>query len=75
MRKKQLVIEGDQGWQYIFRKQKNRPIEMLKKHKKLGALGGWQVAKNFCLRGKLNAENICKHFGISEWQFRYGKTD
>jgi hypothetical protein len=68
---KKLVIASkhDDGWEFVFRKQKGRPIEMLKRHKTLGQLGGYQVARNFCLKGLITYKNLAEHFGITEHQF------
>jgi hypothetical protein len=72
---KQLVIESkcNDGWQFVFRKDKERPIEMLKRHKTLGSLSNWQVARNFCLKGLVSYEKLAAHFGISEWEFHFSK--
>lgn len=73
---KQLVIEskhGD-GWEFVFRKEKGRPIEMLKRHKTIGQLGGYQVAKNFCLKGLISCKKLAEHFGMSEHEFHFSKN-
>ena len=66
-----LTINGDNGWKYIFRKQPNRPIEFKKSHETLGDLGGWHVAKNYCLKALIDDDALASHFGMTAWQFRY----
>lgn len=66
-----LVINGANGWSYTFRKQPNRPIEFKKSHEALGDLGGWHVAKNFCLKALISDVALAGHFGMTAWQFRY----
>lgn len=68
----QLIIRGDNGWLYTFRKQPDRPIELQKSHETLGTLGDWQVAKNFCLKALISDQDLASHFGITAWQFRHG---
>jgi hypothetical protein len=73
--RKQLVIQSksDDGWEFIFRKQSGRPIEMLKRHKTLGQLGQYQVARNLCLKGLISYKNLSAYFGITEFQFHFSK--
>ena len=61
-----LVIKGSQGWEYVFRKNVGRPVEVLKRHQRKGALGGWQCAKNFCLRALIDRGELAAHFGGPE---------
>lgn len=72
--KNNLVIKGHNNCNFVFRKQKNRPIEMKQTHETLGDLNGWQVAKNFCLSALITDDALAKYFGITAWQFRYGSN-
>jgi hypothetical protein len=69
--RKQLVIksQNNNGWEFVFRKQQGRPIEFLKRHNTLGQLSGYQVARNFCLKGLISREELAEYFGMSEYQF------
>lgn len=62
--KAELVIPSNRndGWEYVFRKVEGRPIEMLKRHKHLGRLGGWQPAKNFCLKAIVSLATLESYF-------------
>lgn len=61
---RRLVIQSrhDNGWEFVFRKLKDRPIEMVSRHKKHGQLGNWQAARNFCLKALISYDALCKHF-------------
>lgn len=65
-----LKIEVSGGWAYKFRKLEDRPIEMMKEHRELGGLGGWQLAKNFNLRALITVEELTDHFNVSEYEYR-----
>lgn len=67
---KPLVISTDSGWEYVFRKENGRPIELMKRHVELGQLGGWQVAKNFCLKALISDTDLAKYFKMTASQFR-----
>ena len=63
MRRELVIPSGhNDGWEYVFRKEAGRPIEMLQRHQHLGRLGGWQVAKNFCLKAIISFEKLEAHF-------------
>ena len=72
-----LVLQSghNDNWEFVFRKQEGRPIEILKRHKLHGHLGGWQVARNMCLKGLIEYDVLAKHFGMSEWEFHYQQVN
>ena len=62
IKSKILEVDGGGGWVYKFRKELSRPIEMLREHRKLGALGGWGVAKHYNLRGIIDLDELADYF-------------